>query len=125
MRKPVGFTAKEETSALFVRVPARQAEVLDRVAFELKRPKRAIVSALLATLETNPARPVLGHAGFDAPAAGDDDREVLDLNQLAAYLGVDVTVIRKLADDGELPGRQLGGEWRFARGAVLDWLARG
>jgi excisionase family DNA binding protein len=31
--------------------------------------------------------------------------------------------VEALADAGELPGRKVGGEWRFAREAVLRWLA--
>ena len=30
----------------------------------------------------------------------------------------------ELAEEGDLPGRKLAGEWRFAREAVLDSLAR-
>jgi excisionase family DNA binding protein len=32
--------------------------------------------------------------------------------------------VRALAEAGELPGRRVGGDWRFAREAVLRWLAR-
>jgi excisionase family DNA binding protein len=49
---------------------------------------------------------------------------VLTVDQLAAWLQTDAETIARLADDGELPGRKLGDEWRFARDAVLDWLAR-
>jgi hypothetical protein len=31
--------------------------------------------------------------------------------------------VAALARDGELPGRQIGEAWRFARTAVLAWLA--
>jgi nitrogen PTS system EIIA component len=48
---------------------------------------------------------------------------VLTIAQLAEWLHVDEAAIAELADDGELPGRKLGGEWRFAREAVLAWLA--
>jgi excisionase family DNA binding protein len=121
MKQPLGFTSEEATSALFVRVPVRQAEALDRLSFELKRPKRAIVSALLSALEAQPRRALVGHADLlsgEPPVTP----EVLDLQQLAAYLGVDATVVQELAEHGELPGRRLGSEWRFSRSAVLDWL---
>ena len=49
---------------------------------------------------------------------------MLTVDQLAAWLQVDPEAIAQLAEDGELPGRKLAGEWRFAREAVLDWLAR-
>jgi hypothetical protein len=33
--------------------------------------------------------------------------------------------VLELARAGELPGRELGGEWRFARVALLGWLGTG
>jgi hypothetical protein len=36
----------------------------------------------------------------------------------------DALTVAELAEQGELPGRKLAREWRFARDAVLDWLAR-
>ena len=30
--------------------------------------------------------------------------------------------ILELAEHGELPGRRIGGAWRFSRGALLAWL---
>ena len=30
--------------------------------------------------------------------------------------------MRELAEAGELPGRRIGGEWRFLRQALLAWL---
>jgi excisionase family DNA binding protein len=38
---------EEATQALFVRIPAEHARRLDRAAFELKKPKQALVSELL------------------------------------------------------------------------------
>jgi excisionase family DNA binding protein len=37
---------------------------------------------------------------------------------------VEETAVAELAEAGELPGRRLGGEWRFSREAVLAWLGR-
>ena len=50
--------------------------------------------------------------------------EVLDIEQAAELLGVDQEAIVALATSGELPGREIAGQWRFLRRAVLDWLAR-
>ena len=30
----------------------------------------------------------------------------------------------EFAEKGEVPGRQIGDQWRFARQGLLDWLAR-
>jgi hypothetical protein len=126
MKQPLGFASKEPTAAVFVRVPVRQAEALDRLSFELKRPKRAIVSALLSVLESDPGRRVvLGHADAVASTTDPSQLEVLDVEQLAAFLGVDAVLVHELAESGEVPGRKLATEWRFSRAAVLDWLGNG
>ena len=55
------------------------------------------------------------------PAGG----EVLTLAQLGELLKVDEDEAERLAESGELPGRKIAGEWRFARRAIIDWLAAG
>ena len=50
---------------------------------------------------------------------------VLTLEGVAELLAVEPEVIAELASRGELPGRRIGGAWRFARSAVLEWLAAG
>jgi excisionase family DNA binding protein len=37
-------------------------------------------------------------------------------------LSTDEAAVVELAEAGELPGRRVGGEWRFLRRAVLAWL---
>lgn len=54
----------------------------------------------------------------------DANGEVLDLAGAAALLRVPEEAVRREAVAGRLPGRDIGGEWRFARAAVLDWLGR-
>jgi excisionase family DNA binding protein len=48
---------------------------------------------------------------------------VLTLAEAAAFLRVSEEGLRKDADDGRLPGRLVGGEWRFVRQALLEWLS--
>ena len=38
-------------------------------------------------------------------------------------LAVPESAILELAEAGELPGRRIGGAWRFSRAALLAWLA--
>jgi excisionase family DNA binding protein len=103
-----------DTSALFVRLPRREADLLDRVAFEGRISKRELVTSLVQRyLDDDGAKPeapelVLGRAHF-RPAETPD---VLTTEQAAA-----------LAEAGELPGRRIGGDWRFPRAALLEWLA--
>jgi excisionase family DNA binding protein len=110
---------QEQTSPLFVRLPADSAERLSRAAFELKTPKRELITGLVDRY--------LGADDVVVGRAASHVREpdVLTLEQLAQLLQVDEKTVRTLAASGELPGRKLGRHWRFSRQAVLDWLAAG
>jgi PTS system nitrogen regulatory IIA component len=48
--------------------------------------------------------------------------ETMDLNQLAGYLRRDIREVGKLANRGRLPGRKVGGEWRFSRAEINHWI---
>jgi len=48
--------------------------------------------------------------------------DTMDLDQLASYLRRDSRELHKLATRGELPGRKVGGAWRFARAEINLWL---
>jgi excisionase family DNA binding protein len=128
---------RDETAALFVRLPLEEAEKLDRFAFERRIPKRDVVRTLLAehlddadVIWRQPVPPpmpmpippgadvVVGRADF-APA---DPQEVLTVDEVAELLQVEPEAVSALADAGELPGRRIGEDWRFLRGAVLAWL---
>jgi excisionase family DNA binding protein len=65
-----------------------------------------------------------GHGG-PSPVLVPAPVEVLTLQDAAVLLQVDTGALRRLAEAGELPGRFIGGHWRFSRWAVLEWLARG
>jgi nitrogen PTS system EIIA component len=45
-----------------------------------------------------------------------------DIRSLACYLHLGPDKVAKLADRGKLPGRKVGGEWRFARADIHHWL---
>ena len=49
----------------------------------------------------------------------DDD---FDLDRLAAYLHMMPADIAKLADRGKLPGRRVGGAWRFSAAEIHHWM---
>src|SRR5437868_10887488 len=48
--------------------------------------------------------------------------ETMSLHELAKYLRRDVREVTKLAGKGGLPGRKVGGEWRFARAEINHWI---
>lgn len=46
----------------------------------------------------------------------------MTLDELARHIGMDARTVRKWAERGRLPGRMIGGEWRFNRAQLLGWL---
>jgi PTS system nitrogen regulatory IIA component len=49
-------------------------------------------------------------------------QEDFDIDRLAAYLHMMPAAIVKLAERGKLPGRRVGGEWRFSAPEIHHWL---
>src|SRR3954447_26172170 len=98
---------------LYVRLPDDAAEKLDRAAFELKTPKQNLVAQLVSNHLT------VGKAEFFP----NDDPVVLTLDEAAELLRIDAKEMRKLAANGEIPGRKVGNEWRFSRTGLLNWLS--
>ena len=104
---------------LYVRLPEEAAEKLDRAAFESRTAKQDIVAGLVDRyLDLGFTRQGVGFHSF-VPA---ETPEVLTLAELASLLRVDEKVAKKLAEAGDLPGRKLGGDWRFSRAAILRWM---
>jgi excisionase family DNA binding protein len=140
---PRNATRDAPTAALFVRLPALQARKLDRAAHAVGSAKKDLVAGLveryvdpdsddgldaLRALGASPRRViveadepplVVGHHAF-RPA---ELPEVLTPEQAAALLQVDEDAVLALAADGTLPGRRIGEQWRFARAALVAWLA--
>lgn len=133
-------------TALFVRIPAEHAKRLDRAAFQLRMPQAAAGLGLLERYvdhdspssltgldvrhpDTHSARRItvqaidpdglaVGHHSFHP-----QELEVLDCEEAAELLRIESELVQSMASAGELPGRQLAGEWRFSRQALLGWLA--
>ena len=113
----------EERTPLFVRLPRDQAAALDRLADVTGRRKQALVSELLGDRLTVDRPLAIGRVEVtNTPEASDD---VLTLEETTALLKLPVDAVRTRAEEGDLPGRRFGKEWRFARNAVLAWLAEG
>ena len=49
-------------------------------------------------------------------------QEDFDVGRLAAYLHVMPAAVLKLAERGKIPGRRVGGEWRFSAAEIHHWL---
>ena len=50
-------------------------------------------------------------------------KEILTPREAAEYLSVHVRTIYRLAKNREIPGRKVGGSWRFKKGALDEWLS--
>jgi len=80
------------------------------------------------TVETlEPDALVVGHHSFRPRerSVDHDLAEVLTAEQAAELMQVERDVLEALAEARQLPARRLGGQWRFSRAALLDWLAAG
>ena len=51
--------------------------------------------------------------------------DVLTLTEAAAMLRVEDAPLAKLAEDGAVPARKIGEEWRFSKSALMQWLHAG
>ena len=141
-------TQAPSTTALFVRLPAPQARKLDRAAHAVGAPKKDLVAGLVARYvdpDTDRGLAALRRLGAEAPGAQPrriviepdepqlvvghhsfrpaDLPEVLTPGQAAQLLQVDEDAVLALAEEGRLPGRRIGEEWRFARAALVEWLS--
>lgn len=106
----------EDRVPLFVRLPRAQAAALDRLADSTGRRKQRLVSELLGS------QLAVGHVELRENA---DAEDVLTVSEVAEMLRLPEEAVLARAQAGELPGRRFGEEWRFAREAVLGWLAAG
>jgi len=49
--------------------------------------------------------------------------EILTADETANYLKVDVKTVYRLVKQGKIPGRKVGGNWRFRKDVLDEWLA--
>ncbi|HEY1065320.1 MAG TPA: helix-turn-helix domain-containing protein, partial [Pirellulales bacterium] len=61
-------------------------------------------------------------AGGQSKTWGRRESSILDVTELAMYLRLPKKAVQAMADLGTLPGRNVGGEWRFHRRAIAEWL---
>lgn len=114
-----------QRTPLYVRLPRTQAAALDRLAQTTGRPKQHLVSELLADRLAAGARQLVIGRVETTTAADVRADEVLTLEEVAALLKLPPDAVRSRAEAGDVPGRRFGRDWRFARLAVLAWLADG
>jgi excisionase family DNA binding protein len=103
---------------LYVRLAADSARRLDQAVASSGLTKRQIVEdAVRSHLGNESKGLVVGRIDLQEPAP-----EILTAGEAAALLRVKEPDVVDAAERGELPGRRIGGEWRFGREALLAWL---
>ena len=98
---------------LYVRLPEETADKLARAAVEMRTPKQNLVAHLVENHLT-----VGKHEFFPNQV-----EEVLTPDEAADLLRSDAATVISMAEDGTIPGRKVGDEWRFARAALMRWLS--
>lgn len=51
-----------------------------------------------------------------------EQREVMDIRQAAAYLGICTDTLYAYASEGSIPAFKLGNRWRFKRSRLDKWM---
>jgi excisionase family DNA binding protein len=59
------------------------------------------------------------------PELPNDPGDILTLADAAAYLKVPEDAVLKMAKEDMIPAQKIGGEWRFLRKALNDWMRFG
>src|SRR5215208_212658 len=105
---------ENDYTALYVRIPTAEAEKLHRAADVLGRPKRELITKLVAQFD--PDDPV-----WTRELAG--PMEVAHAEWSVGQHSFRPAAELEILTPAELPGRKVGEEWRFSREAILAWLA--
>jgi excisionase family DNA binding protein len=53
------------------------------------------------------------------------DRDILNVEEAAALLGVSIKTFNKVLHSEDMPARKIGREWKFSRQALIDWVGSG
>jgi excisionase family DNA binding protein len=51
-----------------------------------------------------------------------EPREIMTVNEVAAFLHVHPVTVYKMMKRKELPGFRIGSDWRFNRADILGWI---
>jgi excisionase family DNA binding protein len=107
----------DRQTPLYVRLASDSARRLDEAVATSGLTKRQIVEDAVREHLGADKGLVVGRVALREPAP-----EILTAGEAAALLRVGEPELLETAERGELPGRRIGGEWRFAREALMEWL---
>jgi len=103
---------------LYVRLPADQAAAIDRIVQTTGIRKQQLVSDMISDHLTVGRLEITETAALPAG-------EILTVVEAAQLLRVEPSAVEARIDDGGIPARRLGAEWRISRIALMEWLAQG
>jgi excisionase family DNA binding protein len=63
------------------------------------------------------------YSDFRFPISEMRMKEILTPREAAEYLSIHVRTIYRLVKNREIPGRKVGGSWRFKKDALDEWLS--
>ena len=50
------------------------------------------------------------------------NEQIMTLREVAKYLGLHAMTVYKLTREGRVPAAKIGGQWRFKRDVLDEWL---
>ena len=53
------------------------------------------------------------------------EREIMTIEEAAAFLQMGKRSIYKLAKEGKIPGKKILNKWRFEKGSLKRWVKEG
>jgi excisionase family DNA binding protein len=63
-----------------------------------------------------------GSVNKSKPVNFEDFNDVLGTPQVAKLLRCDPATVRRMVINKEIPGRLVGGDWKFHKAAIIAWL---
>jgi excisionase family DNA binding protein len=57
-----------------------------------------------------------------ATHAHKQNTQIMTLREVAKYLGLHAMTVYKLTREGRVPAAKIGGQWRFKRDVLDEWL---
>lgn len=51
-----------------------------------------------------------------------EPNQIMTIREVAKYLRMGESTVYRLANEGKLPGRKIGGGWRFSRTELDEWV---
>ncbi|MFH1491678.1 MAG: helix-turn-helix domain-containing protein [Pseudomonadota bacterium] len=53
------------------------------------------------------------------------EKEILTIEEAAAYLQIGKRSLYKLVNTGKIPGKKVLNKWRFEKGSLKEWVREG